>query len=83
MLSTIKSWLSGGNLEAATQLPVVAVPKVKVGVQSFPSYLKTTKVTDAALPQADRRLANLDVTTYRNGANTRATIRDFVAASPD
>ncbi len=83
MLSTLKSWFGSSKLEAATQLQPVAVPKVKVGVQSFPSYLKTTKVTDAALPQADRRLANLDVTTYRNGANTRATIRDFVAASPD
>lgn len=35
------------------------------------------------LPQADRRLANTDTTTLRNGADTRAVIRDFVAASPD
>ena len=83
MLSTLKSWFGSSKIEAATQLQPVAPPKVKPGVQSFPSYLKTTKPNDAALPQADRRLANLDVTTYRNGASTRATIRDFVAASPD
>lgn len=69
--------------EAAAQLPPVAPPEVKPGSSSFPSYLKTTKVTDAPLPAADRRLANTDTTTLRNGASTRATIRDFVAASPD
>ena len=83
MLSTIKSWLSGTTLEAASQLPPVAPPKVRQGVQSFPSYLKTTRPSDAVLPQADRRLASTDTTTLRSGASTRAIIRDFVAASPD
>lgn len=83
MFEKIASWLGGAKLEAATQLPPVAPPKVKVGVQSFPSYLKTTKPNDAALPQSDRRLANVDTTTLRNGASTRAIIRDFCAASPD
>jgi len=82
MFDKLKSMFST-KLEAATQLPVVAPPKVKPGVQSFPSYLKTTKPSDAVLPLTDRRLANTDITTYRNGTSTRATIRDFVSASPD
>ncbi len=68
---------------AATQMAPVAPPKVKPGSQTQPSYLRTTKVTDAVLPQTDRRLASTDTTTLRNGANTWAIIRDFVAASPD
>jgi len=68
---------------AATQIAPVALPKVKPGMLTFPSYLKTTKTSDSVLPQADRRLASVDTTTLRNGANTWAIIRDFVAASPD
>jgi hypothetical protein len=68
---------------AATQIAPVALPKVKPGTQTFPSYLKTTKPSDSVLPQADRRLASTDTTTLRNGASTWAIIRDFVAASPD
>lgn len=68
---------------AASQLPEIAPPKVKPGSQGQPSYLKTTRPSDAVLPQNDRRLASTDTTTLRNGSNTRAIIRDFVAASPD
>lgn len=80
MFERVKNFL---GISAATQLPVIAPPKVKPGVQSFPSYLKTTKPSAAILPQADRRLASTDTTTLRNGTSTRAVIRDFVAASPD
>ncbi len=80
MFDRLKSYL---GIEAATQLPIIAPPKVKPGSQSFPSYLKTTRPSDAVLPQADRRLASTDTTTLRNGTNTRQVIRDFVAASPD
>ncbi len=83
MLSTLKSWFGSSKLEAATQIAPLAPPKVRPGVSSFPSYLKTTKPGTDVLPQADRRLANSDTTTLRNGANTRAIIRDFCAASPD
>lgn len=71
------------GIEAATQLAPVAPPKVKPGSQSFPSYLKTTKTSDAVLAISDRSLANKDTTTFRSGADTRTIIRDFVAASPD
>lgn len=83
MLEKIKSLFSRPSVDAATQLTPIAPPKVKPGVQSYPSYLKTTKPSDAALPLLDRRLANTDTTTLRNGASTRSVIRDFVAASPD
>ena len=71
------------NYFAATQLPVIAPPKVKPGSQTFPSYLKTTRVSDSVLPKADRRLASTDTTTLRNGSDTWKIIRDFVASSPD
>ena len=71
------------SIFAATSIPDVAPPKVKPGSQAQPSYLRTTKVTDAVLPQADRRLASTDTTTLRNGTSTPKIIRDFVAASPD
>ena len=81
MFERVKTFFSG--LSAATQLPVIAPPKVRPGSQSFPSYLKTTKPSEGVLPQQDRRLASTDTTTLRNGVNTRNIIRDFVAASPD
>lgn len=71
------------ELDAAAQLPPVAPPKVKPGSATFPSYLTTTKPSDSFLPEADRRLASTDTTTLRNGLNTRAIIRNFVASSPD
>lgn len=80
MFERVKNFL---GISAATQLPAIAPPKVKPGTQSFPSYLKTTRPSDALLPQTDRRLASTDTTTLRSGANTSKIIRDFVAASPD
>lgn len=81
MFDFVKSLLKGRS--AASDLPVIAPPKVKPGSFSFPSYLKTTRPSDAKLPINDRRLANTDTTTLRNGTSTRQVIRDFVAASPD
>lgn len=74
--------VSDGQIEAATQLPEVAPPKVRPGSQSYPSYLKTTKPSDSVLPQDDRRLAQTDITKQRGG-DTREVIRKFVAASPE
>lgn len=80
MFERLRSFFS---FDAATQLTPVAPPKVKPGSQTYPSYLKTTKPSDAVLPQNDRRLASTDTTTLRNGTDTNTIIRDFVAASPD
>ena len=67
----------------ATQLPAVALPRVKPGSLTFPSYLRTTTPSKSVLQQTDRRLASTDTTTLRYGANTNEIIRNFVAASPD
>lgn len=80
MFDRIRSFL---HLDAVTQIAPVAPPKVKPGSSTFPSYLRTTAPSSAVLPLNDRRLANTDTTTLRNGADTRTVIRDFVASSPD
>ena len=80
MFDRIKSFF---HLDAASQLPAVAPPKVRPGSSGFPSYLKTTKASDAVIAQDDRRLASTDTTTLRNGADTRTIIRNFAASSPE
>ncbi len=64
-------------------LPPAPVPKVSKGQVSIPSYLTTTKPGDTPLPQRDRALANLDITSLRSQTTSRDVIREFVAASPD
>jgi hypothetical protein len=71
------------GISAATQLPVIAPPKVRPGSFGLPSYFTTAKPTDSVLPQNDRRLASTDTTTLRAGSDTRKIIRDFVASSPE
>ena len=71
----------GISAEVASPLPPKRLPRDQVAVTS---YLKTAKPSESnSLPQTDRRLANTDTLTYRNGADTRTIIRDFAAASPD
>lgn len=83
MFSSLKSWFGGSKVEAASQLPVVAPPKVRPGVSSFPSFLKTTKPSDAYVSKPERNLASKDVTTLRQSGKTKTIIRDFAMASPD
>lgn len=73
----------GAQLEAAAALPPPAEPKVKPGVASFPSFLKSTKVNDSFLSKPERNLASKDVTTLRQSGKTKTIIRDFATASPD
>jgi hypothetical protein len=70
--------VSGGG-----KLPPAPIPKVKNKQQSFPSLLTTTQTNDNALPLQDRRLATLDIGTYRTGNSTRQVIRDLAASNPD
>ena len=65
------------------KLPTLQTPKAKKGQTALPSFKTQVAKATSALQQSDRRLANTDVTTYRNGANTRAIIRDMAARSPD
>lgn len=65
------------------QLPPAPIPKVQKGQTSIPSFLTTAKPADTPLPQRDRRLANIDITSLRTGGDTNSVVREFVAASPD
>ena len=71
------------RLFAAVALPKVETPKVPRRALSLPSFLKSAPNPANILPRDDRRLANTDVTTFRSESDSRATIRKFVAASPD
>lgn len=73
----------GASIEAATQLPPPEQPKVRPGVQSFPSFLQSTKPSDSFLTKPERRLASKDLTTIRSSGSTKTIIRDFALASPD
>lgn len=78
ILAAVTGGKGGGG-----QLAPPPIPKVKNKQQSFPSFLTTTEPSDSALPIRDRRLANLDLTSFRNGTDTRTVVRDFAAVSPD
>lgn len=71
--------------EGAASLPVIAVPKVPNRQQTQSSFSKRTKTSngDLKLTAADRRTANLDLLTLRNGTTTKQTIRDLAQVSPD
>jgi hypothetical protein len=70
---------------AGSALAPIVDPKVKGGMQTQPSYSKRTATTtgDQRLAATDRRTANLDITTLRNGISTKSTIHDLAAVSPD
>lgn len=80
MFERVKSFF---GIQAATQLAPIAPIKVRPGSRAYPSYLKSTRTSDSALPRADRRLATTDVMSYRGGNTTRQIMRDFASASPD
>lgn len=73
------------SLQAATELPSPPLPTGLRGKQiTLPSFMRTARPsTEQALPAEDRRLANTDITTLRNGTSSRSIIRDFVRSSPD
>lgn len=71
--------------QAATALAPLPEPKVPNKQQSQQSFSKRTATTsgDVKLSSTDRRTANLDLTTLRNGLTTKKTIRDLAQVSPD
>ena len=81
----LTSLLQRPRLEAASEVATPPTPTRLPRTQlSTASYLKTATPSEvSALALTDRRLANTDTLTYRNGADTRTIIRDFAAASPD
>lgn len=69
----------------ATELPPVVVPKVPNKPQGQPSFSKRSRTAngDQRLTATDRRTANLDLLSLRNGTNTKSTIHDLAKVSPD
>lgn len=82
LFPTMTNWLSP---QAASALPPIPDPKVPNKQQTQQSLSVRTKTTsgDVKLSAADRRTANLDLTTLRNGTTTKSTIRDLAQVSPD
>lgn len=70
---------------AAAALPPIIEPKVPNKPQAQPSFAKRAKTasSDQRLTATDRRTANIDLLTLRNGTDTKATIHDLAAVSPD
>lgn len=72
------------GFSAATQLAPVEQPKVKRGPITLPSFLRSADPDpESALTRTDRRLHQTNIETYRNTADSRKAMRDFVSASPD
>lgn len=74
-----------GSSKQAAALPAIVDPKVKNAPQAQPSYSMRTKTSngDQKLSATDRRTANLDLLSLRNGTSTKSTIRDLSQVSPD
>lgn len=91
MLAKLKQLLVGAlggsvvEKAAAAALPPIVEPKVtnKQNTQASVSKRTKTSTGDSKLVAADRRTANLDLLTLRNGVTTKATIRALSKVSPD
>jgi len=83
MLDKLKSFFT--RPEARADLPPIATPKVKGGAQSRQSFSKraATSSGDQRLTSTDRKTANLDLLSLRNGTSTKSTIHDLAQVSPD
>lgn len=77
--------LFGPSKEAASNLPDIPLPKVPNKQQTQASYSKRTKTStgDQRLAATDRRTANLDLLSLRDGTTTKSTIHDLAKVSPD
>ena len=69
----------------AAALPEIVEPKVPSRAQAIPSVSKRTSTSKGSttLTSTDRRTANLDLLSLRNGTSTKSTVRDLAAVSPD
>lgn len=85
MLDKLKSLFVRAPVSAAVNLPEIVDPKVSNRPVAVPSLSKRAKTTkgDQKLSQTDRRTANTDLLTLRNGVSTKSTIHDLAAVSPD
>jgi len=85
MFETIKSFFTRAGHQAAASLPPVVDPKVPNKPQAQQSFSKRTSTSkgEQRLMSTDRRTANLDILTLRNGTSTKSTIHDLAQVSPD
>lgn len=69
----------------AGQLPPIIEPKVPTKPQAQQSFSKRSRTSngDQRLTATDRRTANLDLLSLRNGTSTKSTIHDLAQVSPD
>lgn len=65
------------------QMPSPQMPRPPNRPTALPSFRTQVAKSTSLMQRADRRLANTDITTYRQGADSRLVIRDYAAASPD
>jgi hypothetical protein len=84
LIPNFLNWMAPSK-DAASVLPIIAPPKVPNKQQTQSSFSKRTKTStgDQKLSAADRRTANLDLLTLRNGTSTKSTIRELAKVSPD
>lgn len=61
-------------------IPPGKAPNKPVALQSWKTQVARST---SNLQRPDQRLANTDITTFRTGADSRAVMRSYVAASPD
>lgn len=85
MLDKFKSFFVKADRQAASVLPGIVEPKVPNKPQTKQSFSKKTATSqgDTKLTSTDRRTANLDILTLRNGTSTKSTIHDLAQVSPD
>ncbi len=72
-----------GFQAAAGQLPPLPLPRAPSRAVALPSFKTQVARQEGALQRRDRQLANTDITTFRQGADSRTVLREFVNASPD
>lgn len=65
------------------QLPSPEFPQPPRKPVAIPSPKTQIARQTSAFPRTDRNLANTDITTYRNGTDSRVIIRDLAASNPD
>lgn len=84
MLDLLKSFFTRAQ-PLAGDLPPVVDPKVPNKAQGQVSFSKRTSTSkgDQRLLSTDRRTANTDILTLRNGTSTKSTIHDLALVAPD
>ena len=68
---------------AAASLPPIPRPKPPNKQQTIPSFRTQAQRSASLLTRTDRGLANTDITTFRNGTDTRSILNNLARSNPD